>query len=43
MGTGRVAIYDNQRHESGWYYWLSAGDRFDLKARRPVSPAPASP
>jgi len=43
MGTGRVAIYDNQRHESGWYYWLNPGDRFDLKARRAISMAAANP
>jgi cyanophycinase len=30
IGAGRVAIYDNQRHEGGWYYWLKPGDRFDL-------------
>ena len=36
IGTGRVAIYDNQPHNSGWYYWLKAGDHFDLAARRKV-------
>ena len=36
IGTGRVAIYDNQPHNGGWYYWLNAGDRFDLGARRKV-------
>src|SRR6185436_7293194 len=31
LGTGRVAIYDNARHEGGaWFYWLNPGDRFDL-------------
>jgi len=31
IGTGRVAIYDNVRHEGGaWYHWLKPGDRFDL-------------
>jgi cyanophycinase len=34
IGTGRVAIYDNSRHNGAWYYWLDAGDRFDLRARR---------
>jgi cyanophycinase len=28
---GRVAIYDNVRHEGGtWYYYLRPGDQFDL-------------
>jgi cyanophycinase len=31
IGTGRVAIYDNvRRRGSGWYYYLNAGDQFDL-------------
>jgi cyanophycinase len=30
IGTGRAAIYDNQPHPGSWYYWLNAGDRFDL-------------
>jgi cyanophycinase len=30
IGTGRVAIYDNQKRDGSWYYWLKAGDRFDL-------------
>lgn len=34
IGTGRVAIYDNTRHNGAWYYWLNSGDRFDLRARR---------
>jgi hypothetical protein len=29
-----VSIYDNERHDGAWYYWLSGGDGFDLKARR---------
>lgn len=33
FGQGRVAIYDNQKHGSNWYYWLSPGDRFDLRTR----------
>jgi len=33
LGTGRVAIYDNVRHEGGtWYYWLKPGERFDLSS-----------
>ena len=30
IGQGRVAIYDNVRRDGAWYYWLKAGDRFDL-------------
>jgi cyanophycinase len=37
IGKGRVAIYDNQKHEGDWYYWLNPGERFDLKARRKIS------
>lgn len=33
IGEGRVAIYDNKKHGGNWYFWLSAGDRFDLKSR----------
>ena len=33
IGEGRVAIYDNQKHGGDWYYWLSAGDLFDLRRR----------
>jgi cyanophycinase len=36
IGTARVAIYDNQPHNGGWYYWLNAGDRFDLAERRKI-------
>lgn len=32
IGTGRVAIYDNQKRGGSWYYWLKSGDRFDLSA-----------
>jgi cyanophycinase len=35
IGDGRVAIYDNKKHGSQWYYWLSPGDRFDLRHRVP--------
>jgi cyanophycinase len=37
VGSGRAAIYDDRRYERLWYYWLQAGDRFDLKARRPLN------
>lgn len=30
IGTGRVAIYDNERRNGSWYYWLKPGERFDL-------------
>jgi cyanophycinase len=33
IGEGRVAIYDNQKHGSNWYYWLASGDKFDLRSR----------
>jgi cyanophycinase len=33
FGQGRVAIYDNKKHGGNWYYWLSPGDRFDLRTR----------
>lgn len=31
IGVGRVAIYDNQRHDGSWYYWLKSGEKFDLE------------
>ena len=34
LGEGRVAIYDNQKHGGNWYYWLKAGDKFDLHSRK---------
>ena len=34
IGAGRVAVYDNQKHSDGWYFWLKAGDRIDLAARK---------
>jgi cyanophycinase len=40
IGKGRVAIYDNQKRDGTWYYWLNPGDRFDLKARRKLVRAP---
>ena len=33
IGDGRVAIYDNRKHGNSWYYWLTPGDRFDLRSR----------
>jgi cyanophycinase len=51
MGAGRVAVYDDRPHETGWYYWLKPGDRFDLRQRRslaaaegrvPITPADAA-
>jgi cyanophycinase len=40
IGEGRVAIYDNQKHGSTWYYWLSPGDKFDLRTRKKAQPKP---
>jgi cyanophycinase len=31
LGASKVAIYDNKQHDRLRYYFLSAGDRFDLK------------
>jgi cyanophycinase len=36
IGDSRVAIYDNQRHEKKWYYWLTPGTIFDLRTRTVV-------
>lgn len=33
IGENRIAVYDNQKHGSSWYYWLKPGDKFDLKSR----------
>jgi len=30
IGTGKAAIYDNQPHPGGWYYYLNPGEKFDL-------------
>ena len=38
VGTGRVAVYDNKRHEGAWYYWLKAGDHFDLATWSKATP-----
>lgn len=43
IGTGRVAIYDNQKHGGVWYQWLSTGARYNLEKRQLVAEAaPAS-
>jgi cyanophycinase len=39
IGTGRVAIYDNVKRGGSWYYWLKAGDRFDLSRWSQISTA----
>jgi cyanophycinase len=36
IGKGKVAIYDNKKYGDKWYYWLNAGDRFDLISRRKI-------
>jgi cyanophycinase len=36
LGDSKVAIYDNQKHENRWYYWLLPGTVFDLKTRTVV-------
>jgi cyanophycinase len=33
IGEGRIAIYDNQKHNDNWYYWLTPGALFDLRTR----------
>jgi cyanophycinase len=40
FGTGKVAIYDNKKHKTGWYYWLKAGDKFDFHKRVPLNVLP---
>jgi cyanophycinase len=37
IGKSKVGIYDGQDHDGKRYYFLSPGDRFDLKTRRPRS------
>ena len=41
IGSGRVAVYDNQKHSSGWYFWLKAGDQLDLRSRKVLMPSEA--
>jgi cyanophycinase len=36
LGDSKVAIYDNQKHDKLWYYWLSPGTVFDLHSRAVV-------
>jgi cyanophycinase len=44
IGEGRAAIYDNELHNGLWYYWLRAGDHFNLRewkaATTPSFPSP---
>lgn len=34
IGSGRVAIYDDQQHGKDWFYYLPPGSTFDLASRR---------
>jgi len=34
VGSGRVAVYENAKHEDGWYRWIQAGDVLDLDTRQ---------
>lgn len=36
LGSGRVAIYDDQLREGRWFYYLTPGATFDLASRRAV-------
>ncbi len=36
IGRSKVAIYDGQDHGGKAYFFLDVGDRYDLKARRPI-------
>jgi len=38
LGDGKVAVYDDRRHENRWYYWLAPGTLFDLRTRAVVPP-----
>lgn len=38
IGTGSAAIYDNQRRDGSWYYWLKSGEQFDLERWTKVTP-----
>jgi len=33
IGSGRVAIYDNAKHDGNWFYWLENGQSFNLRTR----------
>jgi len=39
VGRGRVAIYDNKRHGSQWFYYLDQNAIFDLTTRTPLRPS----
>jgi cyanophycinase len=43
IGEGRVAIYDNQKHGTAWYYWLSPGDSYDLQSRAALRAVKSAP
>ena len=43
MGEGRVAIYDNKKHGSSWYYWLLPGDSFNLQSRTALPAVRSAP
>jgi cyanophycinase len=36
IGKSKVGIYDGRDHDGKRYYFLSPGDRFDLKMRKPL-------
>lgn len=38
LGDSKVAIYDNRKHGNKWYYWLSPGAFFNLRARAVAPP-----
>lgn len=37
LGDSKVAVYDDRRHENRWYYWLTPGAVFNLRARAVVT------
>src|ERR1043166_3239038 len=37
LGDSKVAIYDNQKHDGRWFYWLTPGMKFDLRTRSVVN------
>jgi len=39
VGRGRVAIYDNERHGSRWFYYLDSDALFDLSTRTVQPPS----
>lgn len=39
LGRGRVAIYDNRRHGSQWFYYLDSNATFDLRTRTVRQPS----